>query len=69
MADGTREGWANPGSDQKWHYFEFVALRPRSMVYSVCRKYAWRGPLPQGDGDNCAVCQRKMAARAKEARP
>ena len=66
MEDEVREGWANPGSDQR-HYFEFVGGRA-TMVYSVCRKYAWRGPLTQDGSDNCAVCTRKLADRAKEAK-
>jgi len=69
MADEVRAGWANPGNDPQRHYFE----SKDGKIYSACRKYVWWGFVPfalgdDGNSDNCAVCTRKLATRAKEAK-
>lgn len=60
-------GWGIWPGLRKWHYF------PAGDIFSLCRKvgFFWGARYPSDDAapDNCAACQKMLAARGhKEGR-
>lgn len=51
-----KEGWGNPLTSKKWHYF--------SQGRSLCGRWAFWGELIIGHDDspdNCTACKKRLA--------